>query len=101
MNIRGRLFDFSSDAIMGGGDFLINSTTSFTQSAPVMHVSKSKAVVVWTSAENGGLTVIRGATLTLPNVPVEYVGPIPYGANNFFTSPLIERNYDTTIQILK
>lgn len=101
LDIRGRILNLQTGVAAAGSDFLISSTTAFDQATPLIGVYGSQALVAWPSRNASNELSVRAAFVTLPDVPVPFVGPLPYGANNFFTAPLIERNYEATAQIVK
>jgi hypothetical protein len=100
-DIRARVLDAESMTAMQGQDFLLSTASANNQTMPNLTIWGSKAFSAWQSEQAAFANRVRSATVTLPGIFLENSGPIQYGANNFFTAPLIERNYEATAQIVK
>lgn len=104
-DIRGRILDVTNGVPLGSADFLVSSTTGNEQQQPQLAISNESVFAVWQSRDNASDWDIRAAKITLPDISVivtaqiPVTGPLLYGANHFFTAPLIERNYTVTSRI--
>ncbi|TGK00132.1 hypothetical protein EHQ53_04765 [Leptospira langatensis] len=92
--IRGRTATLSPFALKGSGEFFISTTNQGTQSGVSIAVNDTKSIPIW-FAQDTTQQVIRGFNLDL-NSP----GSLQYGLNNFFLSPLLERDYTLSVQIV-
>ena len=89
-DIRGRFINMNIGKVLGSGDFLASSTNQKNQESPRLSISGGKALVVWQSKDNGRDSDIRGRIIDMKTGTF----PLPYGLNNFFTAPLLERDYE-------
>jgi len=93
-DIRGRVVDLDSASPVFGNDFLVSTTSTYNQRGPSVVFAGQKALVTWYSDVNGSYQ--NDIFSNLINFPS---AKLPYGQNNFFTAPLIERNYTVTSRI--
>ncbi len=79
----------------GTAELFVSTTNSYDQSSPTGGIGiwsnsgiyEGSAFVAWLSADPAK-PIIRGASVNLKNAY-----SLPYGVNNFFVAPLIERDY--------
>jgi hypothetical protein len=88
-DIRGRFYDLETLKFIGDFDFLISTTHSNSHAGHSLYISGNLPVVFWGSKDNGMDYDIRGS-FVIPD----------YGINQFFSAPLIERNYSVKARIL-
>ncbi|MDY6968066.1 MAG: LIC12048 family lipoprotein [Spirochaetota bacterium] len=96
-DVRGRLVDISSKVPLGGSDFLINTNTDYHQRSLNLAISGGKALVVWNSdhlKDSGHQRDIMGRMADMNELD-----NFMKGFCNFFTAPLIERNYEVQVRI--
>ncbi len=96
----GNLFDLSKPE--GTSELIISKTNDYDQTAPVITEHRwvetdsslrAKTFITWL-AGNPTLPTIKGQVVDLINPP-----SLPYGLNNFFVSPLVERDYTLKAKI--
>ncbi|EMK00110.1 MULTISPECIES: LIC12048 family lipoprotein [unclassified Leptospira] len=93
--IRGRTFTLSPWALKGSSEFFLSTKNEGLQTGlPEVGVYLSRALPVWRS-EDIATDSIRRFDLDLVNP-----GSLRYGMNNFFISPLIERDYQIKVTIV-
>ncbi|PJZ25830.1 hypothetical protein CH352_01625 [Leptospira hartskeerlii] len=93
--IRGRTFTLSPWALKGSSEFFLSTKNEGLQTGlPEVGVYLSRALPVWRS-EDLATDSIRRFDLDLVNP-----GSLKYGMNNFFISPLIERDYQIKVTIV-
>uniref|UniRef100_UPI0002DA3338 LIC12048 family lipoprotein n=1 Tax=Leptospira interrogans TaxID=173 RepID=UPI0002DA3338 len=91
--IWGRVSDISTFTVDGPKEFQISTTNEGLQYTPWPVASNGLAFVAWLSQDKTQQR-IRGAKVDLANP-----GSLKYGLNNFFVSPLIERDYTIRAKI--
>ncbi|NDK06976.1 putative lipoprotein [Leptospira kirschneri serovar Mozdok] len=91
--IWGRVSDISTFTVDGPKEFQISTTNEGLQYTPWPVASNGLAFVAWLSQDKTQQR-IRGAKVDLANP-----GALKYGLNNFFVSPLIERDYTIRAKI--
>lgn len=100
ITILGQTVDMQiGDRVSNQQEFTVNSTILDTIPTPAVSLIGESGVVAWEAKNNIGHTNIRSSIVT---VPASYGVPsaqLPYGPNNFFTAPLIERNFMVTASI--
>ncbi|TGK61790.1 hypothetical protein EHQ27_17345 [Leptospira wolffii] len=98
--IRGRILNLSSGIVPEGNtELLVSSVSDGDQIAPAItehrwmdsgSINRTQAFISWFS----GTSTVYGYNLNLANP-----SSIPYGVNNFFVSPLVERDYTIKAKI--
>ncbi|MDI7184572.1 hypothetical protein QMM25_18220, partial [Leptospira santarosai] len=91
--IWGRVSDISTFTVDGPKEFQISTTNEGVQYTPWPVANSGLAFVAWLSQDKTQQR-IRGAKVDLANP-----GALKYGLNNFFVSPLIERDYTVRAKI--
>jgi hypothetical protein len=81
-DIRGRVVDTSTGAVVGAGDFLISSTNAGDQYGVKMAISGNLALVVWCSYDNGFSYVIRGRVVDVSTGSVVGAGDFLISSSN-------------------
>ena len=80
-----------------GNNFLLSSQGGGVKSSPALIFGKETdcGLVIWnyTQAYSSVNDVV------LQPIDSRYVFPLPFGLNNFFTAPLIERDYEVRARI--
>ncbi|TGK61789.1 hypothetical protein EHQ27_17350 [Leptospira wolffii] len=104
VKIRGRIGNINVTSVTANGfrELLVSpmDLRSHTGASMVYYnwvdgtVPKAEAMVIWNSTD-GNSSEVRANFLNLGNNPSK----IPYGLNNFFVSPLIERDYTIKAKI--
>ncbi|EMO25862.1 putative lipoprotein [Leptospira interrogans serovar Bataviae str. HAI135] len=89
----GRVSDISTFTVDGPKEFQISTTNEGLQYTPSVVANNGLAFVAWFSQDKTQQR-IRGAKVDLANP-----GSLKYGLNNFFVSPLIERDYTIRAKI--
>ena len=82
-DIRGRVVDISTGAVVGATDFLISSNNAFDQASPEVAVSDTKALVTWVSQNiNMGPYDIRGRIVDISTGAIVGVNDFTISTNN-------------------
>ncbi|EMO42595.1 putative lipoprotein [Leptospira noguchii serovar Autumnalis str. ZUN142] len=91
--IWGRVSNLTNFTVEGPKEFQISTTNEGLQYTPSVVANNGLAFVTWLSQDKTQQR-IRGAKVDLANP-----GALKYGLNNFFVSPLIERDYTIRAKI--
>ncbi|PJZ53186.1 LIC12048 family lipoprotein [Leptospira adleri] len=91
--IWGRISDISTFTVNGPKEFQLSTTNEGVQFNPISVVNNGMGLATWVSQDKTQQR-IRGAKIDLNNP-----GALRYGLNNFFVSPLIERDYTVRAKI--
>lgn len=92
--IRGRIATLSPYALKGGGEFFLSTANQGNQTGASAAAYENRALVAWWSNDTAQ-QVIRGYNLDLLSP-----GALQFGLNNFFISPLIERDYTLRVEVV-
>ncbi|TAL39767.1 MAG: hypothetical protein EPN93_00550 [Spirochaetes bacterium] len=92
-DIRGRVVDMATGAPLAT-DFLVSTSNAGDQWFPRVSIADGRALVVWYSSDNGSNYDIRGRV-------IDFKSQVPFGEQNFFVSPLIERDYEVKARIVE
>jgi hypothetical protein len=93
-NIWGRFLNMTT-GLPEGSDFRISTNNLNSQYRLQLSISASRALIVWQSTDNGFDNEIRGRLFHFNG------HDLPNGLNNFFISPLIERDYEVRARIVE
>lgn len=95
-DIKARLFDLAAEVMGGNSELTINQTTNQSQMSASSVIFGNRSAIFWQSNHDGANTHIYGR---LQNGDI--INMLPYGLNNFFVAPLIERNFTANARILR
>lgn len=93
-SIRVRSLNSSPYGLTSPTEFILNTTSAGNHTDPSIAVTGQNAMALWSSSELGNQIRVRGANFNF-NQPAT----LPYGMNNFFVAPLIEREYSLKAKI--
>lgn len=103
--LRGRIGNLSSFTTEGSGEFYVSKITQGT------HTSPASAIYTWDENISGGTvkkskaiigSVFQGSpqsSIRGYSMNILFPSDLPYGMNNFFVAPLIERDYSIKAKI--
>lgn len=104
-DVRGRVFDAYAMKFADDSDFLVSKTNQANQTDIQIDLAGNRPLIRWLSADIAPIT-FRSRVLYFDLSTVDRPGfsitqNAPYNLNNFFTAPLIERNFTATTKIVK
>jgi hypothetical protein len=88
-DVRGVLVDMPSQSVLSPGEFAVSASNFDSQDVPVISLAGTRGLIAWNSRDNATDYDIRSRV-----IDTEQLFTTPYGLNNFFTSPLIRRQYE-------
>jgi hypothetical protein len=88
IDIIGKIYDLEKEQVTFDDDLYLTATTTENQIEPSLFYGDKKGLLVWKSNHNALDYNIYGQI-----IDINSVFGLPYGNNNFFKAPLIERNY--------
>ncbi|MES0488541.1 MAG: LIC12048 family lipoprotein [Leptospirales bacterium] len=97
LEVRGQVLDLVNQRTVDSDDFPIGTIYSSEALMPYMSYDGANGKIVWQEIDISGNYSIFGQRF---DVNTNTVLPLQYGLNNFFISPLVERNYSIRTKLL-